>query len=368
MIILEFKDYREVHSELDMLNEGLFDKIGDWLRKKFKGNPYYEKVNELVGPEEIEQMIDQKTGDLVQKYKNYVEKGDLKGLFAELEGFKTGQMWLQSVKFMKDGFMKADKASTMKVAGEEIGKKEEAGLTEPKEAAAGAAAATKESLDKRAQEFDAIYRKAKDAVVANIKKQIETFLKTDKKLVADQEREGKGKKSKYPWVKPMFDKRMSSAELALTMLEYDIKKIRWNIEGLEPLKQEMAKNYKDALKFSKDLDAAMKNTETEESAPAEDLKTFVTDKHKVGEQVDWFYADKTDPTKKGNPAGKAEIIEFGPNVIKMKQVDSGKEFEASYAIFRNWVMNAEEGAGIIQPEPPAPAAPAKKAAAPGKKK
>ena len=311
-------------------------------------------------------MIDQKTGDLAKKYKDYVEKGDLNGLFAELEGFKTGQMWLQSIKFMKDGFMKADKQTTMKVAGEEVGKKEESTLTQPSEAAGGAATATKESLDKRGQEFDAIYKKAKDTVAANIKKQVETFLKTDKKLVEDQAREGKGKKSKYPWVKPMFDKRIASTELALTMLEYDIKKVRWNIEGLEPLKQEMAEDYKKALKFSKDLDAAMKNTETEESGPAQDLKSFVEAKYNVGDQVDWSYADKADPTKKGKSAGKAEIMEFKPDVIHMKQVDSGKEFDASYAIFRNWVMNAAQGAGLEEPAPvPAsaakPAAPAKPA-------
>jgi hypothetical protein len=353
MIILEFKDYRDVREELEMLNEGLFDKIGDWLRKTFKGNPYYEKVNQLIGPEQIEQMINQKTGDLDAKYTAYIEKGDIAGLFKELEGFKTGQMWLQSIKFMKDGFMKADKGSSMKVAGEKVSGKPEDELSQPTEDANKAGAAAKESLDKRAQEFDTIYKKAKETVAANIKKQVETFMKTDPKLAEDQKREGESKKSKYAWVKPMFDKRIASTELALTMLEYDIKKVRWDIKGLEPLKAEMAEDYKNALKFSKELDAAMKNTQTEESGPAQNLKAFVEKEYNVGDSVDWFYADKTDPNKKGNPAGKAEIVEFKDDVIVMKQVDSGKQFNASYAIFRNWIMPAKKGTGLESPQPPA---------------
>ena len=355
-MILEFKDYREVSEELEMVYEGLFGNIGNWIRKKFKGSPFTTKLEELVGPEQIDQMIDQKTGDLNKEYKEYIDKGDIEGLFKKLEGFKVGQMWLQSIKFMKDGFMKADKESTMKVAGEKIGgTNDEAQLTQDSQDANAAADATKESLDKRAQEFDATYKKASKAVIASIKKQIEVYLKTEKHLVEDVKRVSENKKEKYGWVKPMFDTRLSSAELALSLLEYDIKKIRWNIEGLEPLKQEMAEQYKSALKFTKELDAAIKNADTEESNPADNLKELVTDKYNVGDEVDWFYADKTDATKKGNPAGKATILEFSEDVIKMQlDDDNGSEFNASYAIFRNWVMTAQEGEGIQETTQPTP--------------
>jgi len=249
-LILEFKDYADVHEahELAIINEGILGNIWSKIKDAFKG--ISGKVNQTIVTEEIDKMFDPKTGELTKPLLDQINSmtnvDTTKKAFANIKGMvQEGWYFQQSLKFMEDGIVTLmDQAAATKVGSQQAGKtaaqKTKAQGTESKEATA-AQSVVSEQMKKRIADFDAVYRKAKE----NAKKQVQAKMA---ELI---------KKSSSESSKTFINNRFSTCETVLLLIEYDVKKLRLNLEGLDQLKKEMTESYKMALDSAKQLQQQM---------------------------------------------------------------------------------------------------------------
>ena len=262
-IILEFKDYREVHEALDMVNEGLLKNLWNKMKDMFKG--VSKDVDETIASPEIDNMFDAKTGELTPELLTIInsigapaqsaqEQAPAQGAseestraaFEKIKAYiKTGWYFQQSLKFMEDGMV----ALMDQTAANKAGAGAAATTTAPAPGAqqtGGAQAAGMEKvasaeMEKRAKDFDNTYVKAKE----NLKKQVQT------KMAALL------KKSSAESTKMYINNRFSTCETVLLLIEYNIKKLRIGLKSVDALKKQMTESYKQSLESAKALQAAV---------------------------------------------------------------------------------------------------------------
>ena len=260
-IILEYKDYADVHEALDMLNEGIFGNMWNSIKDAFKG--ISGKVDETIVGVEIDKMFDAKTGelskDILDQINTITDAESTKAAFNYMRGqVKNGWYFQQSLKFMEDGMVTLLDQSTANKVGAEQGakttvEKSQAQGTKTPEAEAGEKGAS-DAMKKRVADFDSVYRKAVD----NLKKQVAAKMaELTKKSSSDK-------------MKLLINNRFATCNTVLLLIEYDIKKLRLGLEQLDGLKKEMVTAYKTSLDSAKQLQIAM----TQEKAPKMTVEAY----------------------------------------------------------------------------------------------
>lgn len=253
-IILEFKDYADVHEALDMVNEGVLGNMWNKIKDAFRG--ISGKVDEAIATAEVEKMFDQRTGELIPPILDAIngikDAASTKQAFAEMRAYVSeGWYFQQRMKFLEDGMVTLmDQASATKVGGEQAGKtaaqKAQAQGTKSTEAAAMEGEAGKQ-MAARIKDFDTVYRKA----VANLETQVKAKMAALTKTASSDK------------IKLLINNRYSTCVTVLLLIEYDMKKLRLGAEQLDGLKNEMVNAYKTSLDSAKKLQIAM----TQEKAP-----------------------------------------------------------------------------------------------------
>lgn len=262
-IIFEFKDYCEVHEALDMVNEGLLGNILNKIGDFFKG--ISGQADKEIASAEIDKLIDSKTGELtpeVMEIINSINPQPVQGAqpaqqsktavadaFKKLSDLcKSGMYFKQNLKFMEDGFTKlmdqaaADKAGVAAAAKTVAASGEQGGAQ-----TGGMEKVASAEMEKRATEFTNVYNRAK----ANLKQQVQA------KMAALL------KKSKSESTKLYINNRFATCETVLLLIEYNIKKLRLGLKGVDSLKKQMAESYKLALTSAKALQAEVAKAKAE---------------------------------------------------------------------------------------------------------
>ena len=248
MIVLEFKDYAEVHEAMTMVNEGLLGNLMNRLKDVYKG--ISGQVNQIIASDDIDNQYDAKTGELVKSVLDEIntisDSKTAKSAFAKFNAMvKDGMYYHQSLKFMEDGMLALmDQIAATKMGTEQasktVGEKAQAQGTANEPAKATEIVITDE-LKKRIADFDATYKKA----VANLETQIQAKMsELLKKTSSDKN-------------KLFINNRFATTKTILLLIEYNIKKNRLHLENLDALKKEMVAQYSTALNSAKALQTAM---------------------------------------------------------------------------------------------------------------
>ena len=317
-IILEYKDYEDVHEALDLVNEGFFDNLWNKIKDKFKG--ISGGVDAAIASSEIDGMLDPKTGELtnaplqsINKIKTALEDKNatadtvnaaLTQVFTEIDAMvKTGTYFKQSTKFMKDGMITLmDQFMAVKTAGGAA--TATAQNTGEAESAAMQTGITAE-MQKRLESFDKTYNQARD----NAKKQAQT---TVQELL---------KKSSSDATKKFINNRFATTETVLLLIEYDIKKLRVAPENLKDLKNKMVATYKVALDSAKQLQTAI----AAEKTAGMDINTYNNLKD-INSFAKEYPADT--PINKGETAADKFVYPYAGLESGMKVVITGYDINA----------------------------------------
>lgn len=255
-LILEYKDYAEVHEALEMIDEGWLGNLWNSIVDRFKG--ISGDVDKAIAGPDIDNLIDPKTGALTnapaREIKNLEVKindpnagaDDVKAAieqtFAKIDGMvKSGSYFKQCLKLMKDNMLTLqDQVGAMKTAGgpaaktaQEKGKAQGTGS----QAASAMEPEMQKQLMNRVNAFKVSYDNAKKKVAASAKQQMD-------QLAA---------KSKTQGTKELINNRYATAETVLALIEYDILKLRVGPENLKDIRNNAVQAYKTYLDSAKQL-------------------------------------------------------------------------------------------------------------------
>jgi hypothetical protein len=280
MLILEYRDYAEYQETIDKIDEGLLASIGNvigGLFKKLFGNSYYTKMDELIGPKILDEAIDPKSGGLSGKLVSAEQLADrntpIADVFNDIRSkVKTGAYFLAMLKAVESIIDIDDKIHSLNIAKNQVAKE-----TEDTDANSTKAESL-EALRKRGEQ-------AQLSLVALNRKMKETTAAAANELMQKA-----GDKNKTV-VKADIQRRMSNAETLSLLIEYEIKKRRFDIKELNDVNKSMIDAYKRSLEATKNLELEVKKISTDTKAKdgaknAElDAKAKVLAKYKINDKV-----------------------------------------------------------------------------------
>lgn len=242
-IILEFEDYAQVHAEIQMINEGLWDdlvgKVKDFFLSKLDGKVRKE-IDEGIAGADITNVL-HKDGTLdtniLDEIASIKDTPSTKAAFKNIQGIVGPGVYVtQCLKLMEDGVVALMDEPAIAAAVGRAGTKNVA--DKGNKQAAEITGAADEQYRKRIADFSKTYAAAKANVEAR---------------VAEKMRELVGR-AKSNAVKLLINNRYSFAKTAMLLIEYELKKTRLGDENVQNLKKEMVESYKLALQTTKALE------------------------------------------------------------------------------------------------------------------
>lgn len=333
-LILEYDDYMEVREGLELITEGTW--IGSLFKKmkeKFFTGKFEKFVNEIVGPDVLDTMIDPKTGTfnptVISEDDIANPDNNLNDVFTKVQNeVKEGKYFLTVLKFLKEALEVDDQIHKIKMTKDQLA---EEGGSEEEESVKNQEL---ESLEKRGEQLMAQLEKTKvqaeQNVLADIKAMVNEKAK-DKLFV---------KNAKFkPIAEQMMQNRLRNAKTVLLMLEYEVKKKRFKREDIEKLRDDLVEEYKGAVKSNQKLKQMMDQAKDELGKTPEsktntetDAKEIVKKKYAPGDQVK--FKDKA-----------VTIVSFEDGGVKVK-MEKGAPFALKYSTLKNDGVKVEAGTTV----------------------
>lgn len=317
MIITDIRDYYEIHESLEVLNEG---KIWDWVKNKVRrilGN-YSSQLDELVAPEIIDRAINSKTGQFDKSLFDVSKIADTEvsanEIFDALASKITSGKYIKTgLSYLREYVEKADAEFAANVAKNVLDKEKPTN-----DAQEDISAKSAQSLGIRSKEYSDAFKKKYQHLNSMIEKEISNFI-------------AKANTNKDQKFANVVQIRYNNAKSFLLLLEYEIKKKRWNLDDLQELTKEMSEAYKKAVTMSKDL-AADIGTKKEEikTQSVDKFKKIATENYAIGDVVNL-------KTTTGGKA-KAEIKDFGETEITVLPSGGNKTKNIGYEEFNRWLI------------------------------
>lgn len=327
MIITNIKDYYEIHESLQVLNEG---SVWNWIRNKSRRimGMWDSKLDNLIAPPIVDTAINSKSGNFDPKVIDVKGIADtnnsIADVFAKLEKMLPRGKYIKTgLSYLKEYSEKADAEFASNVAKDVMDKDSQDGTQGSISKNAG------EALTIRAKEYSEAFKKKNQHLTKMIEQEIKDFMV-------------KANEKKDPNLPKIVSMRYNNAKAVLLLLEYEIKKKRWNLEDLGDLTDQMATTYKTAVTKGKELAANIGNKRAEiRDESKSKFAKVVTKKYPIGTKV----------SMKAKAGGEidAEVVDFDDDkdMVKMKVVGSNrKPVDISYEEFLKWVIPEGTRAGL----------------------